>query len=66
MFFYTGKNDKVHCIPILESTYPEMQRKHIPTSTTFLVEYLNINHQPVATQFIIDIRHQPDKVLVDV
>ena len=36
MFFHTSKNDKVqskkcqNCIPFLESTYPEMQRKHIP------------------------------------
>ena len=38
MFFHTGKkfNDKVqskkcqNCIPFLESTYPEMQRKHKP------------------------------------
>ena len=36
MFFHTSKNDKVqskrcqNCIPFLESTYHEMQRKHIP------------------------------------
>ena len=38
-----------NCIPFLESTYPEMQGKHIP--------------EPVATRLIIDIKHQPDAVL---
>ena len=27
---------------------------------------MNINHQPAATQLMIDIKHQPDRVLVDV
>ena len=27
---------------------------------------MNINHEPVATRLMIDIKHQPDRVLVDV
>ena len=50
-----------NCIPFLESTYPEMQRKH-----NLYLEYMNINHEPVATRLMIDIKHQPDTVLVDV
>ena len=30
------------------------------------LEYMNINHEPVATRLMINIKHQPDKVLVDV
>ena len=30
------------------------------------LEYMNINHEPVATRLMIDIKHQPDTVLVDV
>ena len=30
------------------------------------LEYMNINHEPVATRLMIDIKHQPDRVLVDV
>ena len=30
------------------------------------LEYMNINHEPVATQLMIDIKHQPDRVLVDI
>ena len=48
-------------IPFLESTYPEMQRKHIRT-----LEYMNNNHEPVATRLMIDIKYQPDRVLVDI
>ena len=29
-------------------------------------EYMNINHKPVATRLMIDIKHQPDRVLVDI
>ena len=47
------------CIPFLESTYPEMQRKK------YLV-YMNINRQPAATRLMIEIKHQTDRVLVDV
>ena len=36
-----------------------MQRKHIP-------KVHDINHEPVATRLMIDIKHQPDTVLVDV
>ena len=50
-----------NCIPFLESTYPEMQRKHIPMN-----QFMNINHEPVATRLMIDIKHQPDTILVDV
>ena len=28
--------------------------------------YMNINHEPVATRLMIDIKHQPDRVLVDI
>ena len=38
-----------------------MQRKPIPR-----LEYMNINHEPVATRLMIDIKHQPDRVLVDI
>ena len=27
---------------------------------------MNINHEPVATRLMIDIKHQPERVLVDV
>ena len=30
------------------------------------LEYMNINHELVATRLMIDIKHQPDTVLVDV
>ena len=30
------------------------------------LEYMNINREPVATRLMIDIKHQPDRVLVDV
>ena len=30
------------------------------------LEYMNINHEPVATRLMIDIKHQPDAVLVDI
>ena len=62
MFFHISKNDKVqskncqNCIPFLESTYPEMQRKHIPR--------VYVNHEQVASRLMIDIKHQPDRVLL--
>ena len=55
-FVQTSKNDKLQskkcqkCIPFLESTYHEMQRKHLPES--------------VVNRLMIDIKHQPDAVLV--
>ena len=30
------------------------------------LEYMNINHEPGATRLMIDIRHQPGRVLVEV
>ena len=30
------------------------------------LEYKNIKHEPVATRMMIDIKHQPDRVLIDV
>ena len=30
------------------------------------LEYMNINHEPVATRLMIDIKHQRDTDLVDV
>ena len=30
------------------------------------LEHMNINHEPVATRLMIDIKHQPDRVLVDI
>ena len=48
-------------MPSLESTYPEMQRKHIPR----VYEY-QLSTIPGATRLKIDIKHQPDTVLVDV
>ena len=30
------------------------------------LEYMNINHEPVATGLMIDIKHQPDAVVVDI
>ena len=30
------------------------------------LEYMNINHEPVASRLMIDIKHQPDRVLVDI
>ena len=30
------------------------------------LECMNINHEPVAIRLMIDIKHQPDTVLVDV
>ena len=30
------------------------------------LKYMNINHEPVATRLMIDIKHQPDAVLVDI
>ena len=29
-------------------------------------ECMNINHEPVATRLMTDIKHQPDAVLVDI
>ena len=28
--------------------------------------YMNINHEPVATGLMIDIKHEPDRVLVNI
>ena len=36
-----------------------MQRKPIH-------RVMNINHEPVATRLMIDIKHQPDRVLFDI
>ena len=30
------------------------------------LEYMNINHETVATRLMIDIKNQPDRVLVDI
>ena len=30
------------------------------------LEYMNINHETVAARLMIDIKHQPDRVLVDI
>ena len=30
------------------------------------LEYMNVSHEPVATGLMIDIKHQPDAVLVDI
>ena len=30
------------------------------------LKYMNINHEPVATRLMTDIKHQPDRVLVDI
>ena len=30
------------------------------------IEYMNINHEPVASRLMIDIKHQPGRVLVDI
>ena len=30
------------------------------------LEYMNINREPVATRLMIDIKYQPDRVLVDI
>ena len=30
------------------------------------LEYMNINHEPVASRLMIDIKHQQDRVLVDI
>ena len=30
------------------------------------LDYTNINHEPVATRLVIDIKHQPLRVLLDV
>ena len=30
------------------------------------IEYMNINHEPVATRLMIDIKHQPDALLFDI
>ena len=30
------------------------------------LEYMNINHEPVASQLMSDIKYQPDAVLVDI
>ena len=30
------------------------------------LEYMNINHETVASRLFIDIKHQPDRVLVDI
>ena len=48
-----------NCIPFLESTYLKWKEN-------IYLEYMNINHEPVATRLLIDIKHQPDRVLVDV
>ena len=30
------------------------------------IEYMNISRQPAATGLMIDIKHQPDRVLIDI
>ena len=30
------------------------------------LEYMNVNHEPLATRLMTDIKNQPDRVLVDI
>ena len=51
------------------SPRPEAQgntRNSLYTTENIYLEYMNINHEPVATRLMIDIKQQPDRVLVDV
>ena len=66
MLFYTSKNDKVqsktcqNCIPFVETIYIKMQRKRIPR--VYEYQLSTSSHQLLT----IDIKHQADRVLVDV
>ena len=50
-----------HYMHSLESTYPEMQRKHIPK----VYEY-QLSTIPGSTRLKIDFKHQPDTLLGEV
>ena len=43
----------------MKTTYPELQKN-------VYLNYMNINCQPAAIWLMIDIKHPPDRVLVDV
>ena len=47
-----------------ESTYNEMQRKHIPVATVY--EYQSSTSSPKTLSLMIGIKHQPDKIPVHV
>ena len=50
---------RVKIVYLLESTY-------LKSKENIYLKYMNINHQPAATRLMSDIKHQPNRVLVDV
>ena len=52
-----------NCIACLESTYNKMQRKHKPVPTVYEYQSSTSSHRP---WLMIYIKHQQDRVLVDV
>ena len=46
--------------------YPFWNLHNLKCKENIYLEYMNINRQPAATWFIIDIKHQPDTVPVEV
>ena len=46
--------------------YPFWNLNTLKCKENIYLEYMNINRQPAATWLIIDIKNQPDTVLVDV
>ena len=49
----------VQIVYFFKSTDPEMQEN-------IYLEHMNISCQPAATWLMFDIKHQPDRVLVDI
>ena len=66
MIFHTSKNDKVQ-LKKVSKLYMFFWNLHtLKCKENTYLEYMNINHEPVATRLMIDIKHQPDRVLVDI
>ena len=53
-----------NCIACLESTFNEMQRKHIQVPTVY--EYQSSTSSPTTLSLMIGIKHQPDKIPVHI
>ena len=51
---------------IVKIVYPFWNLHTLKCKENIYLEYMNINHEPVASRLMIDIKYQPDAVLVDI
>ena len=65
IFFHTSKNNKVQS-KNCQNLYLFWNFHTQKCKENVYLEYMNINRQLSATQLMIDIKHPPDTVLVDV